>query len=94
LSSSRKSLHGLQAFECTLGWAGEELAAKQKGTVVNDSALPVTRVSVHARLTAVAYEEEGALVHGLDGAHRQHLLSWCSYSQGSQDNAQLLLECE
>jgi hypothetical protein len=60
------------------GITNEELAGKQKGTAANDDALPVPRAMVHARLTAVAYVEDGAHVHGLDGAYPQHALSWCS----------------
>lgn len=30
--------------------------------------------TVHARLPAVAYEEKGARIHGLDGATRRHVL--------------------
>jgi hypothetical protein len=73
LSSSRKSLHGLQAFECDSQFLSEELAGKQKGTAENDSALLGARLS--AALTAAAYEEEGARIRGLDGAYLRHSLS-------------------
>jgi len=34
------------------------------------------REETHTGVTAVAYEEEGARIHGLDGSHLQHSLSW------------------
>jgi hypothetical protein len=65
----------------------EEMRPNKKGTVVNDSASSITRVTVHARLAAVPYEEKCALVHGLGGATCQHRLSWSLKNyQGLQGN--------
>jgi hypothetical protein len=50
------------------------VSSNRKGTVVNDSALAKWRVNTHTPVTAVAYEEEGARIHGLDGLLQQHSL--------------------
>jgi hypothetical protein len=64
----------LQALDAPPEFADQKLAVKEKGTVENDSASCNPRVSMHARLAAVAYEKESARIHGLDGSHRCHSL--------------------
>jgi hypothetical protein len=60
-----------------LGFTKRKSATKEKGTVEIDSASSNPRGKAPARLAAVAYEEEGARIHGLDGSHRRHSL-WLS----------------
>jgi hypothetical protein len=54
------------------GWDEQ---ANKKAPPKKRQCLTDPRVMVHARLTATAYVEERAHVHGLDGAYLQHQLS-------------------
>jgi ribosomal protein L20 len=65
LSSSRKSLHGLQAIDVLEAQQIE--GRKQKGTVVR-RCLMIQRAETAARNTAVSYVEVSARIHGLDAA--------------------------
>jgi hypothetical protein len=84
----------LQAFDITLGFFEREINGQTKRHRRERQCLSIPSATVHARPAAVAYEEHGARVHGLDAAHLQHVLSVKLLElQELQVNLQMASEC-